>query len=160
MYQINSGKIIHHDGKHWKITKIAILAKIVKNSIFHKMGIVGLYDHIWSEMASWSVLDDFCTRNRYLNPFRSYFEQFRKNRFFRIFHLWDTQNRPRRNFYWCRNFCGVTKIGSKQSYVLPIIKAFIRTGSFWIFFDFRENWPILAILPKTTFLHIFCKIPF
>ena len=53
-----------------------ILAKIIENSIFHKMAIFALYDHIWSEMGSWGVLDDFCTRNRYLNPFRIDFEQF------------------------------------------------------------------------------------
>ena len=46
----------------------------------------------------------FCTRNRYLNAFRSNFKKFQKNRFFGDFHLWDPKMWTCRIFYGSQNF--------------------------------------------------------
>ena len=87
--------------KYVKIAKIVIW---VRNSIFDISADIGRNDDIWPEMGSWGVLELFCTRNRYLNAFRSNFKKFQKNRFFGDFHLWDPKMWTRRIFYGSRNF--------------------------------------------------------
>ena len=64
---------------NWPWCKMPKNAKITiwaKNSNFEKTaGSVRKCD-IWPEMGFWGVLALFCTRNRYLNSFRSIFKQF------------------------------------------------------------------------------------
>ena len=51
------------------------------------------------EMASWSILEAFCTQNRYLNPFRSIFMTFEKIAFFRFSFVGFGHFGTRRIFY-------------------------------------------------------------
>ena len=65
-----------------KITKFAKKSILAKNSNFDRVADIGRNDDIWPEMGPWGVLESFCTRNQYLNPFRSLFMQFWKIEFF------------------------------------------------------------------------------
>ena len=47
-----------------------------KNSIFDIVADVDWNDDIWPEMDPWSVLDVFCTENRYPNAFAPNFKAF------------------------------------------------------------------------------------
>ena len=110
-----------------KNRKIAILAKI--SNFYIMAGSVRKCD-IWSEMSPWGVLEPFCTRNRYLNPFRTYFKQFWKNRFFGIFQLWVAQKKGRRIFYGPENFGIEISTGPNTSKLLPEKKDTLRRASF------------------------------
>ena len=99
-----SGHMVGHIVRSQKYMKIAKIAIWARNSIFDTAADISQNDDIWPEMGSWGVLELFCTRNRYLNSFRSNFEKLWKNRFFGDFHLWDHQMWTRRIFYWPRKF--------------------------------------------------------
>ena len=65
-----------------RIPKFAKKSILTKNSNFDRVADIGRDDEIWPEMSPWGVLESFCTRNQYLNPFRSLFMQFWKIAFF------------------------------------------------------------------------------
>ena len=99
-----SGEKIGHMLTYHEKSKIIKIAILTKNSIFHKWFENARNDVIWQEMDTRGVLEPFCTRNRYLNPFRSYFKQIWKiGFFFSIFHLWVDHKQTRRNFYRPQN---------------------------------------------------------
>ena len=77
-----SNHMVGHIVRSQKYVKIAKIAILARNSIFDTAADIGQNDDIWPEMGSWGVLELFCTRNRYLNSFRSIFKKFWKNRFF------------------------------------------------------------------------------
>ena len=116
-------------GRPWchmsKIAKITILAK---NSNFHSMAGSVRESDIWPGMSPWGVLESFCTRNRYLNPFRSNFKQFWKNRFFFLgfFNCGSSQKMGRRIFYGSRNFDVEISTGPKTSYLFEKKNAAVR----------------------------------
>ena len=59
---------------------------------------------ILPEMGTWGVLEPFCTRNRYLNPFRSNLNKNPKIGFFEFFNCGWPQKWGRKIFYGSRNF--------------------------------------------------------
>ena len=75
-----------------------------KNSILHIVADSDWNDDIWPEMDSLGVLKVFCTKNRYLNAFRSNFKPFSKNQIFCHFHLWDSPISAPQNILWVSKF--------------------------------------------------------
>ena len=82
-------------------------------------------------MGPWSVLEPFCTRNRYVNAFICNFKQFQNFRFFGNFHVWDPQKWARRNFYGYGNFGKMLKNGLKHHKPHHNKFAVNNSTSFW-----------------------------
>ena len=107
-------------------------------------------------MNFWCVLELFCTRNRYLNSFRSNFGKLWKNRFFGDFHLWDPQKWARRNFYGCRNFYLISKIGSGHQNVSSITKAAVNGLPILKKAIFRKKSNFSIFMKNDTFSNTCC----
>ena len=134
--------MIGHNANHQKSVKITKITILAKNSIFKKVAGTVYKVDIWPEMSPWGVLEPFCTRNRYLNSFRSNFKQFWKKSIFWLFHLWVHQKWTRRIFYGSRKFDVEISTGPNTSKLFPKKMPLIRSVPFLIF---------KSIYTKTTF---------
>ena len=92
-------------------------------------------------MRPWGVLEPFCTRNRYLNSFRSNFKWIWKNRFFEFFICGFIKKWTRRIFYGSRNFEISLKMGQHTSYLSHIQNVVDNSSSFPLKPNFCGFWP-------------------
>ena len=126
-FPATSGQMAGHDAICQKSPKSRFWPK---NSNFYSIAGSVRESDIWPEMSPWGVLEPFCTRNRYLNPFRSNFKQFWKNRFFGFFSCGSSQKIVRKIFYGPRNFDIEISTGPNASKLFQKKKAVVNFRPF------------------------------